>query len=205
MFELVIWDCDGVLVDSESIICRVRSEICTSLGAALSFEESAEKFRGAPAQSTHDWIRSQIGHLPDEYEARFAAATSTAFRTELRAIDGVFEVLVSDVHQRCVASNGAIHETALKLEATNLAQFFDGRYFSALDVERGKPHPDLFLHAAEAFGVAPERCAVIEDSELGVNGGLAAGMNVFAYRRDFNTKATSFDDMATLPLLLSSK
>ena len=178
----VVFDCDGVLVDSERLSCQIFAEVVTEEGLPTSFEESVERYLGRSTVEAAAEIAERLGRplrtdLVGEYERRSAAA----LRTQLTPIPGVVEVLdalVAAGVPRCVASSGTPAEIALRLEVTKLEHYFDGHVYSASMVPRGKPAPDLFLHAAAGLGAPPEECVVIEDSPYGVRGGKAAGMTV---------------------------
>ncbi|OEU85105.1 hydrolase [Streptomyces abyssalis] len=185
-YDVVVFDNDGVLVDSEPISNRVLAEYLTELGHPTTFEESVRDYMGAAVHRIHDLVHQRSGRrLPDDFDETFHGRVFTAFGSELKAVDGVHEVLSkldADGVPYCVASSGSHERIRVALRTTGLYERFgEGRIFSAQDVGRGKPAPDLFLFAAEKMGVRPERCAVVEDSPLGVQAALAAGMDVYAY------------------------
>lgn len=184
--ELVIFDCDGVLVDSEKLAVMVEVEILGDLGWEITPEEIVRRFLGI---SDDDYVRQIEEHLgrrlPDGWLEEMAPRYSEAFERELTAVDGIVEVLDAlDAAgiATCVASSGTHEKMQHTLGLTCLADRFDGRVFSATEVAHGKPAPDLFLHAAARMGgIEPRRCAVVEDSPAGVQAGLAAGMRTLAY------------------------
>lgn len=183
--ELVIFDCDGVLVDSESIVCRILAEEMNKLGMQTSAEELDEQFSGRPARDCLLEIETRYGGpLPDNYFGNTERRIREAFHSELQPVAGI-EDLLDHLLQinlpSCVASSGSHEKMRLTLNKTGLYDYFDGRIFSVDDVSRGKPHPDLFLHAAQAMGVEPQHCLVVEDSIAGVRAAVAAGMPVVGY------------------------
>jgi HAD superfamily hydrolase (TIGR01509 family) len=179
-FELVIFDCDGVLVDSERLAVRTEVEVLAELGWPLSERDVIERFVGRSAAYMRSAIEHQLGH-PIDFERLFMQRHDEVFERELRAVDGVAALLDALTAPVCVASSGTPARIRHSLELVGLADHFGDRVFSASEVAHGKPAPDLFLHAAASMGAAPARCAVIEDSVPGVAAGCAAGMTVFAY------------------------
>jgi HAD superfamily hydrolase (TIGR01509 family) len=150
------------------------------------------------------------GPVPAGWNERRRERLLAALEAELRPVDGVVEALDAIDAPTCVASSGEHHKMRLTLGVTGLWERFEGRIFSATEVEHGKPAPDLFLHAAERMGAAPERCAVVEDSPFGVEAALAAGMRALGYAGGVSTAAALgdaevFSDMRELPALLASK
>ncbi|SDH48121.1 HAD family hydrolase [Nonomuraea jiangxiensis] len=175
--DLVIFDCDGVLVDSEPISVRVGTAAVRRLGWTIDEAEYAARFVGC----TKEYWAEQIGETPPGWRERLDAEYVAAVTAELRTIEGIEDVLDRLEVPSCVASNGRHATIRRSLELTGLARHFDGRVFSAEDVARGKPAPDLFLHAAATMGAAPERCVVVEDSPFGVTAAVTAGMRCLAF------------------------
>ncbi len=210
--ELVVFDCDGVLVDSEPIANRVMAEAISALGWSLSTADCIARFKGHHFDTIIAVIEDRLGRpVPAEWLPNMRAATHAAFERELEPVPGVvaaLDALAESGLATCVASQGPLEKMAVSLGVTGLRARFEDRIFSAYQVARGKPHPDLFLFAAQAMGVAPPRCLVIEDSPLGVTAARAAGMNVlgFAPEGDGADLAAAggalFRDMAELPGLL---
>lgn len=207
-FDLVIFDCDGVLVDSERLAVRTEAEILASLGWHLSEQQIVERFVGRSANYMHEQIESHLGREID-WETEFEIRYRSVFERELQPVEGVVRALDRMDVPTCVASSGTHAKIQFSLGLTGLDARFAGRIFSAEDVERGKPEPDLFLFAAERMGVDPASCAVVEDSVSGVEAGLAAGMCVFAFAGGVTpssnlarTGAHVFDQMDDLPHLL---
>ena len=210
--ELVVFDCDGVLVDSEPIANRVMAEAVTALGWPLTTADCIVRFKGRHLDTVIAAVEARLGRpVPEDWVPNLRAATGAAFERELQLVPGVLEALDAVAESGvayCVASQGPPEKMAVSLGVTGLRARFDGRIFSAYQVERGKPHPDLFLFAAAAMGVAPRACVVIEDSPLGVTAARAAGMNVLGFAPESGgaglaaAGARLFRDMAELPGLL---
>ena len=205
--ELVIFDNDGVLVDSEPHAERVILALLSGLGWPLTAAESTERFLGRSIASIRGLAEAHLGRpLPPDFEDRYHAGLFEAFR-ELTPIPGIVEALDGISVPTCVASSGSHERIRLALKTTGLLDRFDGRIFSAQDVRRGKPAPDLFLHAAHTLGVDPARCAVIEDSPAGVEAANAAGMLALGYAgatppARLAHAAAVFQSMTELPALL---
>ncbi|WP_419666592.1 HAD family hydrolase [Streptomyces sp. 2-1] len=185
-YELVIFDNDGVLVDSEPISNTLLAAYLTELGHPTSYEESLRDYMGAAMHRVHDIVEERTGErLPADFDDVFHARVFAAFEWELEPVAGAVEVLeklAADGVPYCVASSGSHERIRVGHRKTGLDRWFDdGRIFSSQDVGRGKPAPDLFLHAAERMGVPPEKCLVVEDSPLGVRAAVAAGMDVYGF------------------------
>ncbi|HEX5565679.1 MAG TPA: HAD family hydrolase [Streptomyces sp.] len=212
-YDLVIFDNDGVLVDSEPISNRILASYLTELGHPTTYEESIRDYMGSAMHRIHDLILERSGQrLPENFDAVFHGRVFDAFRHDLRPVPGVREVLAGLVAggvPYCVASSGSHERIRVALGTTGLYEQFDEKHiFSSQDVGRGKPAPDLFLYAAEKMGVSAERCAVVEDSPLGVRAAAAAGMDVYGFTAmtpcDELSQATAlFSDMCELPAFLA--
>lgn len=210
-FELVIFDCDGVLVDSERIAVRVEAEYLTELGWPLTEAEIIERFMGHTSEYMDQAIEFQLGsRLPQDWKDRFQRRYREAFAAELVPVDGVLEALGQIAIPTCVASSGSHDKLRFTLGHTGLYERFEGRIFSGYEVANGKPAPDLFLHAAARMGADPARCAVVEDTLYGVMAARAAGMCAFGYAGGLSAperlegEATVvFEDMRALPRLLA--
>lgn len=182
MDRLVIFDCDGVLVDSEVLATTVLSRALDGVGVALSPEECLARYSGLSMASIVTTLEAETGKpLPPDFLANMRAADAVAFERELKPIPGVREILEHLALPRCVASSGTLSKMRLTLSITRLLPFFEPHLFSAEQVAHGKPAPDLFLLAAEQMGARPEACVVIEDSRAGVQAGCAAGMRVVGF------------------------
>jgi HAD superfamily hydrolase (TIGR01509 family) len=181
-YDLIIFDCDGVLVDSERIAVKIESEGLTALGWVLSHEEVVERFVGRSSAYGHSEIVAKLGRaVAESWSSEFRRKYRAALESDVVAVDGVVEALDEIDTLTCVASSSDHEHLRLVLGRTGLYPRFEGRIFSATEVANGKPAPDLFLHAASSLGVAPSSCAVIEDSLPGILAAQAAGMDAYAY------------------------
>lgn len=214
--QLVIFDCDGVLVDSERLCVAVESEMITAAGWPLSPTEVASHFLGKTDTHMVSEIERHLGTaLPAEWLQHLHARYRERFETDLRPVEGVVEALnaiEATGVSTCVASSGVPEKIRNTLGLTGLRDRFEGRIFSAIDVEHGKPAPDLFLHAARSMGFSPRHTAVVEDSPAGTEAARSAGMRVLAYRTELvapealaGPNTFTFEDMLTLPALLSDE
>ena len=183
-FDLIIFDCDGVLVDSErvanEVFARALKEVC---GLDFTLEDMFDTFVGHSRAQCLQKIEAMIGYPPPpELDRRYREEINQALAASVEAVDGIEKVLDQMPMPYCVASSGSHDKMSLTLGKTGLADFFDGNIFSTNEVENGKPHPDIYLYAAERMGRhPPARCLVVEDSPLGVTGARAAGMHVFGF------------------------
>jgi len=210
-FDLVIFDCDGVLVDSEVIANRVFQELLRELGVEVSLEHMFEHFVGHSMTHCLELVRDLLGRdPPPDFEPRLRERTHQAFEAELLPTEGIVATLNQLALPYCVASSGPHAKMRVSLGVTGLFERFEGRIFSAADVARGKPAPDVFLFAAERMGVRPERALVIEDSPAGVTAAIAAGMTVFGYTArtpEARLRAAGahrlFDDMQKLGAMIA--
>lgn len=212
-FDLVIFDCDGVLVDSEAIGNAVLAEVLSGYGVRLSPLEARSRYAGCSVAAIRNGIEESFAvSLPDDWTEQYYRLLIAALSESVTPIDDVAAVVarLQDADLPfCVASQGPLEKTEASLKSARLWEAFAGRVFSAKAVARPKPAPDLFLHAARTCGAAPDRCAVIEDSAAGVQAARAAGMAVFAYCPQGNSKplrslgAVTFRSMAELPALLA--
>ncbi|MFF3639486.1 HAD family hydrolase [Streptomyces sp. NPDC002564] len=185
-YDLVIFDNDGVLVDSEPLSNTILSGYLTELGHPTSYEDSLRDYMGAAVHRVHDLVFERSGQrLPADFDDVLHARVFAAFERELQPVDGAIELLEklsAEGVPYCLASSGSHERIRVGHRRTGLDKWFDDdRIFSAQDVGRGKPAPDLFLYAAERMGVAPGRCVVVEDSPLGVRAAVAAGMDVYGF------------------------
>lgn len=209
-FDLVIFDCDGVVVDSERVSHDVFGAFIRSLGASLSEEQMHERFLGRRLAECLAVVEEVTGSpVPPEAVERYIAERDRVLREQVVPIDGIREVLEGLTIPYCIASSGGHDKMRVTLGTTQLLPLFEGRLFSATEVPNGKPAPDVFLLAADRMGAAPERTAVIEDSANGVLAGCAAGMTVFGFAglvpvqklKEAGASAT-FTHMRELPALL---
>ncbi|MET9881934.1 HAD family hydrolase [Streptomyces sp. NPDC006430] len=210
--ELVIFDCDGVLVDTERIATRVNVALGAELGWPLTEEEAISLFIGRSSASNRQLVADRLGAAAArEWEERFARMHAEAVDAGLTPVDGLPQALDAITFPTCVASSGTHEKMRHTLGRTGLYERFAGRIHSATEVERGKPAPDLFLHAARRMGVAPSACVVVEDSRPGVEAARAAGMRSFGYAGGLTAAAdlagpgtVLFTDMRELPGLLTA-
>ena len=206
---LVIFDCDGVLVDSEPLANRVFTEALNEIGLAIGYDEVCREFIGLTTDCAMELVRGRLGRpVPEGFVDDVQARTFAAFERGLRPVRGVREALERIELPVCVASSGEPEKMRLTLGLTGLLERFEGRLFSATEVPRGKPHPDILLHAARSMGIPPEECTVVEDSVPGVRAGRSAGMDVLGYAGESDGArleaegAQVFHDMRRLPDLL---
>jgi HAD superfamily hydrolase (TIGR01509 family) len=176
----IIFDFDGVIADSEVLANAVLAESVTELGVPTTVEDSYRDYMGKRSHEVVAAIEKAVGHaIPESFGELWQARTLARFRQELAPIAGVREFIASFVAlPRCIASSSTPQRLAVSLDILEMAELFEGRVFSALNVTRGKPHPDIFLHAASAIGVSPRDCIIIEDSASGVIAGRRAGSTV---------------------------
>ncbi|GAA1355684.1 HAD family hydrolase [Streptomyces beijiangensis] len=209
--ELVIFDCDGVLVDSEHIAVRVHAAVGAELGWPLTEDDVMERFIGRSALSNGEQIAARLGaDTAAAWQRRFDELHHEAVDRDLVAVDGIHEALDEIALPVCVASSGSHEKMRHTLGRTSLYERFDGRIFSATQVAHGKPAPDLFLYAARQLGVEPAACVVVEDSKYGVQAARAAGMRAFGYAGGLTPAAwlegpgtVVLEDMRKLPRLLT--
>jgi len=218
-FDAVLFDCDGVLVDSEPITNRVLSEMLGELGWQLSVEETMRIFVGKTVKDEAALIEARTGYaITTEWLMQFRARRNTALDRELQAIAGAasaVRALHTTLTGRIAVASGADRvKVELQLAKASILDCFEGRIFSGHDMPRGKPFPDVYLAAAAALGVDPKRCAVVEDTVTGATAGVAAGATVFGYcpAELGHSSATAlygagavqvFENMAQLPALLA--
>jgi len=182
MPDLVIFDCDGVLVDSELIFARVLAESLIALDFPTTIDEAIALGFGKNRVTLSAAVSAQFGEaLPDTFFEAFAARSASAFEHELSPMVGVEDLLAALPVPRCVASNGRLDRVRQRLAITGLLPFFDPHVFSASQVAFGKPAPDLFLFAAQRLGARPADCTVVEDSIPGVEAAIAARMPVVGF------------------------
>ncbi len=214
--KLVIFDCDGVLIDSEVIACRMMAEALTQEGYPITFAEMANRFVGLSAKTRQAHIEQELGRsLPADFEANAQRSLQAAFAGELLAIAGIEDALNALKMPVCVASSSSSARLDYALGLVGLRDRFAPWIFSAELVTNGKPAPDLFLFAAQQMQAEPGDCLVVEDSLAGVQAGAAAGMPVLGFcggghctpthaTRLLNAGATAvFSDMASLPRLVA--
>ena len=209
--RLVIFDCDGVLIDSEPIANRVFRDRLELAGLSMSLQDVMRTFVGNTRDGCIELAGRMLGRqLPADFGAQWDEALFAALRAEVKPVEGIAELLASLNTPYCVASNGNPDRMSLSLDAAGLMPWVKGRLFTAAEVANPKPAPDLFLHAARRMGAAPADCAVVEDTATGVKAAMAAGMTSFGYVGAPHADATAmralgavtFASMRELPALL---
>jgi HAD superfamily hydrolase (TIGR01509 family) len=211
-FSLIIFDCDGVLVDSEVITSRVFAAMLDELGIQVTVDEIFENFVGKSTVQCLEIIAGLLGGPPPvDFIEQYHKRTSVALRSELKAVEGVEIALDSLDVPYCVASNGTHEKMRTTLGITGLLPRFEGKIFAVTDVAQGKPAPDIFLYAAGKMGASPTSCAVIEDTPTGVIAAVAAGMRVYGYCAHTPSRMliaagahVTFGRMADLPEVLKA-
>jgi HAD superfamily hydrolase (TIGR01509 family) len=214
--DLVIFDCDGVLVDSEVISCRAHAETLTRHGYPITADQVLVRFLGVSDREARMTIEAEFGRsLPDDFELQVKQATLQFYADGLRTIPHVDEAIAAIGLPKCVASSGTPEKIRHGLECAGLYDLLAPNIFSATQVKRGKPAPDLFLFAAGQMQASPARCIVIEDSVPGIAGALAAGMTVLGFHGGSHCRPgyadtlraaganMTFDDMRQLPDLIA--
>ena len=179
--DLVIFDCDGVLVDSEVLSCRCLSDVLASYGIELGLDQALDLFLGRSTTAVFEHYQALGQAIPEQFSGELRAGVRAAFLAALRPIDGVGVVLEGLQIPHCVASSSEIERVSFSLELTGLAPHFGERLYTSQMVERGKPAPDLFLFASERMRAEPRRTLVIEDSVSGVQAAKAAGMTAWGF------------------------
>jgi HAD superfamily hydrolase (TIGR01509 family) len=179
--DLIIFDCDGVLVDSEVLSCRCLSEVLAGYGISLRLDQALDLFLGRSSTAVLDHYQALGRSIPEQFYAELRAGIRKAFLRALCPIDGVGSVLEGLQVAHCVASSSDLDRVSFSLSLTGLAPHFGTRLYTAQMVECGKPAPDLFLYAAERMQASPRRTLVIEDSVSGVTAAKAAGMTAWGF------------------------
>lgn len=212
--ELVIFDCDGVLVDTETIANEVLSGFMKEIGLDFSPLECHHRFTGTAMDTIKEEAERLSGKsLPDDWAAQVRRADLKAFEAGIKPVPGILDVvahLKAEGIPFCVGSSGRYEKMQMTLGSSGLWDTFRDVLYSAQDCKMGKPAPDIFLYAANGMGFKPEQCVVIEDSIAGIKAAKAAGMRVFNYTGDINADvaqakslgAVTFGDMSELPALL---
>jgi HAD superfamily hydrolase (TIGR01509 family) len=214
-FDLIIFDCDGVLVDSEVISCRAHADVLTRHGYPITSEQVFDRFLGRSTRQAHLEVEAELGRsLPDDFNAQLQDELYRSFEATLQAVPYIDDALRAIIQPVCVASSGSQERMRVSLGRAGLYDKLAPNIFSASQVANGKPAPDLFLFAAERMAAAPGRCLVIEDSIPGITGARAAGMTVFGFHGGSHCQPghaetlraagalLTFDDMRQLPGLI---
>jgi len=214
--DLVIFDCDGVLVDSEVISCQAHAEVLSLCGYPITAAQVFDRFLGRSLKQAKVEVEAELGRsLPDDFNAQLQDRLFGAFARDLQVVRGITEALDAIDRPVCVASSGSHQRMRVSLGATGLYDRLAPHIFSASQVENGKPAPDLFLFAAAQMKARPAACVVIEDSLAGIRGAVAAGMSVLGFHGGSHCRpghadslraagaTLVFDDMRRLPGILS--
>ena len=196
-YKCIIFDSDGVLVDSETLSARVFQEMARELGFDLDFETAVEQFAGTSMKDNLQFIRDNIqGPMPEDFEQEFRQRTYEVYKSELKAVEGVHDLIDKLQCPFCVASSGPAEKVRLNLGLVNLLDKFEGRIYSSYDIKKWKPDPGIFLHAAKEMGFTPEQCLVIEDSASGIRAAISGGFMVFALARE--RKKSHFEQLGAV-------
>jgi HAD superfamily hydrolase (TIGR01509 family) len=214
-FDLIIFDCDGVLVDSEVIACRVDADALTRHGYPITADQVLDRFLGRSMREVNLEIETELGRsLPDDFSTQLLDELYRSFAAELEAVPHIHATLDTIPQPVCVASSGTHERMRISLGRAGLYDRFAPHIFSATQVRNGKPAPDLFLFAAEQMAMSPKQCLVIEDSAPGIAAARAAGMTVLGFHGGSHCRpgyadalraagaAATFDDMRQLAGLI---
>lgn len=210
-YDLVIFDCDGVLVDSEPLANQVYVQMLAEYGFQVNYEEYLQKYSGAAIVTRLASTSKQLNWTPpQDFYPVFNSRLSVLTKQQLKPVAGIHELIESLSVPVCIASNGSRNEVILRLKIANLAKYFGEAIFSGLEVSNPKPAPDVYLAAAQSFNIQPNRCIVVEDSVLGVTAAVCAGMKVYGYAACTEPEllkqagAIPFGSMAELKTILSA-
>lgn len=208
-YNCIIFDCDGVLVDSEPLSNQVMVNIANELGANINLDYALRHFKGNSFNNCAKQISDLIGEaVPEDLEEIYRKRSYEKFKNEIQPIEGVKEVLEQLEIPFCVASSGPESKIRLNLELTGLLEYFTNKIFSCYTIGKWKPDPSIFIWASETMGFKPEECLIIEDSIIGIEAAINGGFDVFGYtahdyRDELHKKATkTFREMLILPDLL---
>ncbi|MGJ4951059.1 HAD family hydrolase [Bradyrhizobium sp. HKCCYLS20291] len=215
-FDLVIFDCDGVLVDSEVISCQAHADVLSLCGYPISADQVFDRFLGRSSKQATAEVEAELGRsLPADFNAKLQDRLFRAFEHDLHPVAGIVDALDALDVPVCVASSGSHQRMRVSLGATRLYDRLAPHIFSSSQVENGKPAPDLFLFAAAQMNARPQACVVVEDSLAGIRGGIAAGMTVLGFHGGSHCRpghadslreagaTLVFDDMRQLPIILN--
>ena len=193
-YKCIIFDCDGVLVDSETISAKIFMEMAETLGFKMDFNFAVERFAGVSMKENLQFIDDNIeGSLPTGFEQEFRRQTYEAFKTDLKPVRGIHNLINRITVPFCVASSGPIEKIKLSLTTTNLIDKFENSIYSCYEIGSWKPEPGIYLYAAKQMGFAPKECVVIEDSEAGIKSAKAGGFDVYALAND--KKKSTFEKL----------
>ncbi|WP_157972921.1 HAD family hydrolase [Aureibaculum luteum] len=208
-YKCIIFDCDGVLVDSEAISTQVMVDLLKTVDYHIDIEKAIDLFTGLALKDNFTLVEKKLGRkLPEDFEETYRALSFEAFQRDLKPIKGVHTLLDKLTIPYCVASSGPINKIKLNLKVTKLSHYFNDNIFSCYQINSWKPEPDIFLHAAKTMGFKPEECVVIEDSLPGVTAAKAGGFDVYALENESNktmlagVEVPIFTDMSALERVL---
>jgi HAD superfamily hydrolase (TIGR01509 family) len=211
-YKCIIFDCDGVLVDSEAISAKVFQKMLEELGCNLDFETVLHQITGTSMKENLSFFRKHIkGELPDDFETEFRKRSYKLFKTDLKPVKGIRDILDKIKIPIGVASSGPVEKIKMNLTTTKLIQYFGDNIFSSYEIGSWKPEPDIYLYAAKKMGFKPGVCAVIEDSLPGFQAAKAGGFDVFGFANDKSKIAFEelgakvFFELAELETLLKLK
>lgn len=187
MVKCIIFDCDGVLVDTEEIGNGILLSMAAEHGFKMKIEEAYSNFNGHNLKDCFRYIENKIGKkLPETFESEYRERTFEAFKTQVKPMDGVMNFIKKLKIPYCVASSGPVDKIRLNLEVAGLLDKFEGKIFSSYQINSWKPEPGIFLHAAKKMGFEVQDCIVIEDSKAGVKSGITGGFKVYGFANGFN-------------------
>lgn len=193
-YNCIIFDCDGVLVDSEAISAKIFQEMIFELGAEIDFETVLKQITGTSMKENLLFISEIInGDLPANFETEFRKRSYETFKTDIKPINGIPDLLKKIKVPVGVASSGPIEKIRLNLTTTNLIDYFGDNIFSSYEIGSWKPDPEIYLYVVKKMGFKPGECAVIEDSEAGIKAAKAGGFDVFGFTNDKNK--TAFEEL----------
>lgn len=186
-YNCVIFDCDGVLVDSEPLANGMLVEMANELGVEIDLDYAYQKFKGDSFKNCQNHVQFLLGKpLPENFEEEFRRRSFDSFTKNLKAIEGIETIINNLTIPFCVASSGPQSKIKHNLKLTGLFNYFEGRTFSCYDIKKWKPEPTIFLHAAKTMGFSVDECLVIEDTSIGINAAKSGGFDVFGFADDFN-------------------
>jgi len=188
--KCIIFDCDGVLVDSEPISISTIVQLANEIGIAMDYDYGVRTFVGNSWKNVAAILEDKLGRpLPPKFEETYRKTSFDRFKKELTAVAGVSDLIPQLTLPFCVASSGPPHKIRLNLQLTKLLPYFEGRIYSCYDIQKWKPDPAIYKHAAQSMGFEPKECLVVEDSLFGVKAGVASGCQVYAYAAMAHNKA----------------
>jgi HAD superfamily hydrolase (TIGR01509 family) len=208
-YKCIIFDSDGILVDSETLSARVFQEMAKELGFEMDFERAKEQFGGISMKENLQFIQENLQvPMPENFEKEFRSRTYEVFKKELKAVPGIIDLIAKLQVPFCVASSGPLEKIRLNLGLVGLLELFEGRIYSSYEIGKWKPDPGIYIHAATEMGYKPEECLVIEDSAAGIRAAILGSFMVFALASKSRKEhfeqlgAVTFEDMKELETLL---